>query len=145
MALRRWGAVLVVGTAVLTPVAAHADTGYVPGQFIAKQYTEALGRAPDQAGWRGDVGYFESDGCNATTLANVGRSIYTSSEFTGLGYDNDARVLALYRGALNREHLELIPWRGRRIRVPSLKIQLAVAERRGLADRAALIRQAMRS
>ncbi|WP_433178538.1 hypothetical protein [Actinoallomurus sp. CA-150999] len=43
------------------------------------------------------------------------------------------------------DHLELIPWRGRRIRVPSLKIQLAVAERRGLADRAALIRQAMRS
>ncbi|WP_433178540.1 DUF4214 domain-containing protein [Actinoallomurus sp. CA-150999] len=103
MVFRRWGAVLVVGAAVLTPVAAHADTGYVPGQFIAKQYTEALGRVSDQAGWRGDVGYFESDGCNATTLANVGRSIYTSSEFTGLGYDNDAKVLALYRGSLNRE------------------------------------------
>ena len=40
-------------------------------------------------------------------------------------------------------HLELIPWRGRQIPVPSLKVQLAVAERRGLADRAALIRQAM--
>jgi hypothetical protein len=37
-------------------------------------------------------------------------------------------------------HLELIPWRDRQIPVPSLDVQLAVAERRGLADRAALIR-----
>jgi hypothetical protein len=40
-------------------------------------------------------------------------------------------------------HLELIPWRGRQIPVPSLEVQLAAAERRGLADRAALIRQSM--
>ena len=39
-------------------------------------------------------------------------------------------------------HLELLPWRGRQIPVPSLKIQLAAAERRGLGDRAALIRTA---
>jgi hypothetical protein len=25
----------------------------VPHQFIAKMYTEALGRAPDQTGWQG--------------------------------------------------------------------------------------------
>jgi hypothetical protein len=42
-------------------------------------------------------------------------------------------------------HLEMVPWRGRRIPVPSLEVQLAVAERRQLADRAALIRQAMGS
>jgi hypothetical protein len=42
-------------------------------------------------------------------------------------------------------HLEMVPWRGRRIPVPSLEVQLAVADRRQLADRAALIRQAMRS
>jgi hypothetical protein len=42
-------------------------------------------------------------------------------------------------------HLELIPWQGMRIPVPSLDVQLAVAERRGLTDRAALIRQAMRT
>ena len=87
----------------LTPAAARAADGYVPGQFIAKQYTEALGRAPDQAGWQGDVAYFTRDGCNATTLANVGTSLYTSPEFTGLGYDNAARLLTLYRGALNHE------------------------------------------
>lgn len=40
-------------------------------------------------------------------------------------------------------HLELVPWRGRRVLVPSLEIQLATAERRELADRAAMIRRAM--
>jgi hypothetical protein len=39
----------------------------VPGQFIAKRYTEALGRLPGQVGWQGDVAYFQSDGRNATT------------------------------------------------------------------------------
>ncbi len=42
-------------------------------------------------------------------------------------------------------HLELLPWRGRQIPVPSLEVQLAVAERLGLGDRAALIRQAKHS
>src|SRR5262249_39842479 len=30
-------------------------------------------------------------------------AIYNSAEFNGLGYDNGARLLSLYRGALNRE------------------------------------------
>ncbi|MGH8299893.1 MAG: hypothetical protein ACRET5_00325 [Steroidobacteraceae bacterium] len=42
-------------------------------------------------------------------------------------------------------HLELIPWHGHHIPVPRLEIQLAVAERMGLPDRVALIREAMRS
>jgi hypothetical protein len=39
--------------------------------------------------------------------------------------------------------LEIIPWRGRRVPVPRLEIQLAVAERRGLTERIELIRRAM--
>lgn len=103
--MRQWGAVVVLSGVVLglTAGAARADSGYVPGQFIAKQYTEALGRAPDQAGWQGDAAYFTSDGCNATTLANVGRSLYTSSEYANLGYDDAAKVYTLYRGSLNHE------------------------------------------
>lgn len=81
---------------------AHAAS-YVPAQFIAKQYTEALGRAPDQAGWQAQVNYFQSNGCSADTLASLGRDIFTSSEFNNLGYDNPAKLLTLYRGALNRE------------------------------------------
>ena len=40
-------------------------------------------------------------------------------------------------------HLDVVEWRGRRIRVPDLHLQLAVAERRGLTDRCELIRRAM--
>jgi hypothetical protein len=49
------------------------------------------------------VAFFGASGCSATTLAQQGKAVYLSSEFTGLGYDNAAKLLALYRGALNRE------------------------------------------
>jgi len=83
--------------------AAAAVRGYVPAQFIAKQYTEALGRIPDQAGWHSAATYFSQNGCSAASLAAWGEAIYTSAEYAGLGYGNAARLLTLYRGALNRE------------------------------------------
>ncbi|HEX4833412.1 MAG TPA: hypothetical protein VH478_20235, partial [Trebonia sp.] len=48
-----------------TPVAglASASQAYVPAQFIAKQYTEGLGRIPDQPGWQNAVSYFTQHGC----------------------------------------------------------------------------------
>lgn len=85
-----------------TPSPAGAAT-VVPSQWIAKVYSEGLGRAPDQAAWNNMVAFFQSNGCGATTLAEKGEPIYESSEFTGLGYGNAARLLALYRGALDRE------------------------------------------
>jgi hypothetical protein len=87
-------------TATSTPT---PPTAGVPAQFIAKQYTEGLGRAPDQAMWATDVNYFQTNGCSASTLSTVGQQIYTSTEFTSDYSDNAARVLALYRGALNRD------------------------------------------
>ncbi len=42
-----------------------------------------------------------------------------------------------------RRHLELVEWRGRRIPVPSLQLQLAMAQKRGLVGRAAVIRRAL--
>jgi hypothetical protein len=80
-----------------------ATAAYVPAQFIAKQYTEALGRLPDQPGWQSTVSYFTQNGCTAGSLATFGEAVFNSPEYTGLGYDNDARVLTLYRAALNRE------------------------------------------
>jgi uncharacterized protein DUF4214 len=80
-----------------------AAANVVPSQWIAKIYSEGLGRAPDQAAWNNMVAFFQSNGCSATTLAEKGEPIYESSEFSGLGYDNPARLLALYRGALDRE------------------------------------------
>jgi hypothetical protein len=43
------------------------------------------------------------------------------------------------------ERLETVEWRGRRLRVPPLAVQLAVSERRGLADRVQSIRAALHS
>jgi hypothetical protein len=80
-----------------------AQASYVPAQFIAKLYTEGLGRIPDQSGWASAVSYFAQNGCSAPSLAAYGQSVYTSAEYTGLQYDNDAKLLTLYRGVLNRE------------------------------------------
>jgi hypothetical protein len=46
-------------------------------------------------------------------------------------------------GPTAARQLEAVDWRGPTIRVPPLPLQLAVSERRGLAERAALIRAAL--
>lgn len=95
---------LVPSVAALALVATAGDAGAAtPTQFIAKTYTEALGRIPDQQTWGPSVASFNSTGCNATTLKNWARPIYLSTEFNNLGYDNAAKLLTLYRGVLNRE------------------------------------------
>lgn len=81
---------------------AEAQT-VIPAQFIAKMYTEALGRGPDQGGWSRYVEYFERNGCGAEQLSRIGWQFYTSQEFAADYDDNEAKVLALYRGALNRD------------------------------------------
>jgi hypothetical protein len=75
----------------------------VPAQFVAKLYSEALGRIPDAGGWTSHLNAVTNRGCNAGTIRDLIREFYTSGEFLRLDYDNQARVLALYRGALNRE------------------------------------------
>ncbi len=47
----------------------------VPTQFIAKMYTEALGRAPDPTGWSAAVEYFRENGCNERLLKTWGGSV----------------------------------------------------------------------
>jgi hypothetical protein len=75
----------------------------VPAQYIAKMYTETLGRAPDPAAWNGALGYFEPNGCTHATLTNWGELFFSSAEFHSLEYDNAATALILYRAILNRE------------------------------------------
>ena len=75
----------------------------VPGQYVAKMYTETLGRAPDPAGWNAAVSYFQTNGCNKRTLGNWGASLFSSAEFQRLGYGSAAAALLLYRAILNRE------------------------------------------
>jgi hypothetical protein len=75
----------------------------VPAQFIAKMYTEALGRAPDPQGWNSALEFFQASGCNQPSLTNWGSSVFSSVEFNALAYDNAALTLILYRSILNRE------------------------------------------
>src|SRR5688572_956152 len=97
LAMASWGAVVVA------PATAHAAATPAPGQFVAKLYSEALGRIPDAGGWSGQLNYFGSAGCTVATVRAQVRAMYTSAEFASRPYDSAARVLALYRGALNRE------------------------------------------
>jgi hypothetical protein len=85
---------------VLSPAQAAAR---VPGQFIAKIYTEALGRSPDPTAWQEAVSFFEANGCRASTLEAWGVRPWLSAEYAGHGYDPAAELLTLYRGVLNRE------------------------------------------
>jgi hypothetical protein len=83
--------------------AVPAAQAAVPYQFIAKIYSEALGRIPDQGGWQEAVQHFNADGCSRKTLKSWGRGPYLSKAYDDLRYDNAAQVLTLYRGILNRE------------------------------------------
>lgn len=91
--------------ALILPLLIHFSPteAAVPGQYIAKMYTETLGRAPDPAAWNAAVRYFETNGCNPTTLINWGAPFFSSAEFQRLEYDNSATALLLYRGIFNRE------------------------------------------
>src|SRR6202012_2542282 len=63
-------AATVAGAAPVSQTAAQAS--YVPAQFIAKLYTEGLGRMPDQSGWQSATTYFAQNGCSAASLAAYG-------------------------------------------------------------------------
>ena len=84
---------------ILTPQAKAVSTG----QFAAKLYTEALGRAPDPGGWAGVINNFGTYGCQGSTMASLVYGFYQSQEYTNLGYDNVEKLLTLYHGVLARE------------------------------------------
>lgn len=98
--LRRLSKAVAIAASLLV---ASPVLAVVPDQFIAKIYTEGLGRLPDQSGWTGRANDFAANGCTLTRVKNHLRDVYNSAEFLNLGYDNAARLLALYRGVLNRE------------------------------------------
>jgi hypothetical protein len=75
----------------------------VPAQFIAKMYTEVLGRAPDPEGWSSAVQDFQANGCDQSLLTQWGSNFFSSAEFNALSYDYAAITLILYRSILNRE------------------------------------------
>jgi hypothetical protein len=75
----------------------------VPSQFIAKQYSEALGRAPDPASWQAGTDFFLSRGCSAATLRSFATGLFASTEYSGKRYTAAERTLTVYRAILSRE------------------------------------------
>jgi hypothetical protein len=99
-------------TATTVPPTAVAPTPpdrVVPYQYVAKGYTELLGRAPTPAEWTAGVGYFEQHGCTAASLRAYGDRLVASAEYrrdyppSQGGDDTGAIVMTLYRFVLNRE------------------------------------------
>ena len=80
-------------------------TATVPGQFIAKMYTEVLGRMPDVGGWNGYINALTQGGCTQSNLQLNGQTFYLgpSPEYANLNYSPAAKVLTAYRGILNQE------------------------------------------
>lgn len=77
---------------------------YIPYQYIAKTYTELLGRGPDPTGWYNAANNFANAGCTVQTLTNWGTaSFQPNTEFTIKNYPSPTIVLLSYRAILNRE------------------------------------------
>jgi hypothetical protein len=92
-------ATLVVSTAAINP--AHATTS----QFVARMYSEVLGRAPDESGWAANAvaNVQTGSGCQNINFAALANNYYSSSEYASLNYTSIEKALTLYRGLLNRE------------------------------------------
>jgi len=67
--------------------------------------TEALGQAPSPLRWQEWIDFFQRNGCREAALRSKVIEIYSDPAygFAELYEDPAARLLALYRGALNRE------------------------------------------
>lgn len=79
----------------------------IPVQWIARQHTELLGRAPSAAEWSWWLAYYGLPGvaCDAQWLINFASSMAKSPEFTQL-YPESAkaeRIIALVRAAYGRD------------------------------------------
>lgn len=81
----------------------------VPYQYVAKAYTELLGRAPTPAEWRLATAYFTRSGCSPASLRAFGLWVVGSAEYARDyplaqgGRAAAAVTLTLYRFVLNRE------------------------------------------
>jgi hypothetical protein len=75
----------------------------VPAQFVAKLYSEALGRAPDPAGWLLHNSSFAANGCSAATLRSAAIAFFGSAEYASRRYTAAETVLTAYRAILSRE------------------------------------------
>ncbi|MBA3771559.1 MAG: DUF4214 domain-containing protein [Ramlibacter sp.] len=88
---------------ILALVAPGVLMAAVPSQFIAKQFSEALGRAPDNGSWQYYTNHFLTNGCSTGSLQAVLNGFFSSAEYTGKGYTPQEMILTGYRAVLSRE------------------------------------------
>ncbi|MGH8976554.1 MAG: hypothetical protein ACRDV7_00660, partial [Acidimicrobiia bacterium] len=123
---RRWGrwglglgtALLVLGAGIVAlptqsgserPTQSGTGRPIVPTQWIAKQYSELLGRSPTAAEWTASVAAFESASrCSADSLSDMGRDLAGSDEFAAsypeqTPLDKAQRFTAVIRATLSRD------------------------------------------
>jgi hypothetical protein len=99
---------LVVGVLELArpPAAQGQAAGLVPTQWVAKQFTELLGRAPTTAEWNDWTTYYSGPGCTTDSLKTKSRELLVGSEFASRYPEASAkagRVIALVRAIYNHE------------------------------------------
>jgi Domain of unknown function (DUF4214) len=87
--------------ALAAPAFATASTG--GNQWIAKQYSEVLGRAAESAGWGFQEGKVYGSNCTLANLKDQGVWFFTTTEFQNRAYTNAQKIVALYRAILNRD------------------------------------------
>lgn len=75
----------------------------VPGQFIAKLHTEALGRTPSPAEWSTHMQLLADRGCQVRSLALPLRATLLGAEFDRSRYTHAQKLLLAYRTILDRE------------------------------------------
>ena len=86
----------------------------IPTQWIAKQYTELLGRTPTTAEWNAALDHFGPVACDGQGLGSFAEPLARSTEFRAAYPDGDpsgraAHVTALVRAGFNRE-VTLLDW-----------------------------------
>jgi len=87
-------------------LAAFASTpclAAVPSQFIARQYTEALGRAPDAGAWKFTTDVALANECGPGLLRGYAAGIFGSAEYAAKRYTEQEQALTVYRAVLARE------------------------------------------
>ena len=84
----------------------------IPTQWIARQYTELLGRAPTSNEWNTAVSNYAGRSCDAASLAILGKTIARSNEFRSKYPESSAkadRIVALERAVYGHD-VNLADW-----------------------------------
>lgn len=109
------GAASMLGGISGTSSPSAGSESNVPNEYIARLYTEGLGRLPDQTGWNAQLSRFTGSGCSIQTMTDAAVTTLGSNEFAAIPYTDRARAYAMFRAMLSREPTgdEVTLWAGR--------------------------------